>query len=250
MLTVQYNKYGCSEHTATVDYWHPLRRNVFSSGYSVQSPKGKVWHSCAFCSWWESLPPDFRCWKEETPADDFGFCDMMWKRNVTKISCYHGACLGWGFQADLASSQGSVRWAAREPGARHLGPRRVELHLGGVRRGGGRCSPEQSTPCSASVTTPPHYLICWCPWVQNLRRPAHRETKAEKSTKRRLCACHPPVLPPDGRSVEMMGGARAHPFFPAEFSHFSWKLLRRSCFFPNHFIKAVWCRLFRANQSW
>ena len=25
--------------------------------------------------------------------------------------------------------------------------------------GGGRCSPEQSTPCSASVTTPPHYLI-------------------------------------------------------------------------------------------
>ena len=116
--------------------------------------------------------------------------------------------------------------------------------------GGGRCSPEQSTPCSASVTTPPHYLICWCPWVQNLRRPAHRETKAEKSTKRRLCTCHPPVLPPDGQSVEMMGGARAHPFFPAEFSHFSWKLLRRSCFFPNHFIKVVWCRLFQANQSW
>ena len=49
---------------------------------------------------------------------------------MTKISCYHGACLGWGFQADLASSQGSVWWAAREPGARHLGPRRVELCLG------------------------------------------------------------------------------------------------------------------------
>lgn len=31
------------------------------------------------------------------------------------------------------------------------------------------------------------------------------------------CACHHPVLPPDCLSVEMMGGACAHPFFPAEF---------------------------------
>lgn len=100
----------------------------------------------------------------------------MWKRNATKISCYRGACLGWGFQADLASSQGRVRWAP----ARHLGTRHVELHLGG----GGVALTQQSTPCSASITTPPHYLIYWCSWAQNLRRTAHRETKAEKSAKR------------------------------------------------------------------
>ena len=64
---------------------------------------------------------------------------------MTKISCYHGACLGWGFQADLASSQGSVWWAAREPGARHLGPRRVELCLG-VGGGGGVALQSRAPP--------------------------------------------------------------------------------------------------------
>lgn len=37
----------------------------FSSGYSVQSHRGKVWHSCAFGSWWESLLLDFHSWKKK-----------------------------------------------------------------------------------------------------------------------------------------------------------------------------------------
>lgn len=131
MLTVQYNKYSCREHTATIAYLHPLRRNLFSSGYSVQSPKGKVWHSCAFCSWWESLLLDFHCWKKKKKsADGLRFSDMMWKKNVIKISCYHGVSLGMGFQADLASSQVRVQWASREPRGRCLGPRCAEPHPG------------------------------------------------------------------------------------------------------------------------
>ena len=65
----------------------------------------------------------------------------------------------------------------------------------------------------------------------------------------RLCVRRHPALPPDRLSVGItVGGAWAYPFFLAEFSNFSWKLLRRSCFSPNHFIKVVWCRLFRADQ--
>lgn len=53
---------GCREPTATVAYLHSLIRNW--SGYSVQSTRGKVWHSCAFCSRWESLLLDFHSWKK------------------------------------------------------------------------------------------------------------------------------------------------------------------------------------------
>lgn len=37
----------------------------FLSGYSVQSHRGKVWHLCAFGSWWESLLLDFHSWKKK-----------------------------------------------------------------------------------------------------------------------------------------------------------------------------------------
>lgn len=51
LLTLQYNKHGFREHTATVAYLRLLIRNLSSSGYSVQSTRGKVWRLCAFCSW-------------------------------------------------------------------------------------------------------------------------------------------------------------------------------------------------------
>ena len=64
---------------------------------------------------------------------------------MTKISCYHGARLGWGFQADLTSSQGSVWWATRDPGVWS----RIVVGGGGVAL--------SRAPPALSRSTPPHY---------------------------------------------------------------------------------------------
>ena len=156
---------------------------------------------------------------------------------MTKISCYHGARLGWGFQADLTSSQGSVWWATRDPGVWS----RIVV-------GGG------------ALLSAEHPLLCLSPpLLTTLHTDArgYRTYGDQLTGKRRqraqprgrLCVRRHPALPPDRLSVGItVGGAWAYPFFLAEFSNFSWKLLRRSCFSPNHFIKVVWCRLFRADQ--
>ena len=95
---------------------------------------------------------------------------------MTKISCYHGARLGWGFQADLTSSQGSVWWATRDPGVWS----RIVV-------GGGRCS-QQSTPCSVSVH--PSSL----PYILTLVGTELTETSSQGNEGRELnqevgCAC-------------------------------------------------------------
>ena len=107
-----------------------------------------------------------------------------------------------------------------------------------------------STPSSASVTTPTHYPMYWCSWLQNLWKPVHRETKAENSTER--WAMH--VSSSSAASwvtVCCDHGWRmgTYVLHSRILLCFSWKFLRRLWCFSKQFDQSrVWCLLFLANQ--
>lgn len=151
----------------------------FSSGYSVQSHRGKVWHSCAFGSWWESLLLDFHSWKKKI---------ISWCPQISW--CTRGRERRWAVRREWAWAWvcGLIfllaRWVSRglpAQGASREAPQDTGLQSPGWGLGTGPSS-------SVSATTPAHYPLHWSYGLGGCRTDGHQFTgkqrKAEDSTKR------------------------------------------------------------------
>lgn len=146
----------------------------FLSGYSVQSHGGRVWHSCAFGSWWESLLLDFHSWKKKI----ISWCPQISWHDVQEEGSEDKLLAGSGPGLESAGPSSSSPGECPAQGASREAPR----HTGLQSPGWGRAPLALRQP-PPLLTTP---TLIWRAW--GCRTDGHQLTgkqgKAEDSTKR------------------------------------------------------------------